>query len=408
MGQHAVIIGGGQAAAQAIATLNTADPAAKITLVCGEPALPYQRPPLSKAYLAGTLAAERLTLKPEAFYREAGVDIRLGVRAEAVDRAAARVALSDGTHLAYDRLLLATGSKVRRLNCPGEDLPGVHYLRSLADVTAIQADLATATRAAVIGGGYIGLEAAAVLRKTGLPVTVLEREDQVLRRVVAPEVGAIYAGYHTAEGVALETGVVIDALEGTDRVSGVRTQAGTVFPADLVIIGVGILPEEDIAAAAGLEAANGIAVDAAAQTSDPAIFAAGDCTRHPSALYGRSIRLESVQNAIDQAKAAASAMAGSPAAYDAVPWFWSDQYDLKLQIAGLSEGYDRIVLRGDPAARQFAAFYLQTGRLIAVDAVNSVPDYMFGRSLIAKKAEIPPEILADPGRSMKDIASGFL
>ncbi|MFO1187113.1 MAG: FAD-dependent oxidoreductase [Alphaproteobacteria bacterium] len=406
MAESLVILGAGQAAAQAIASLRGAGFAGRIVLVGDEPQAPYQRPPLSKKYLAGEWGLDRVLLKPEAFYSEMKVEMCLGTRAEAIDRGAARVRLEGGEALPYDKLLIATGARPRPLPVPGTNLPGVHLFRTLADIDAIRPALAAGARLAVIGGGYIGLEVAAVARGLGLAVTVIEMTERCLSRVVAPEVSAFFEGVHRAAGVEIFTGERVSACEGRVKLERVFCASGRAIQADIAVVGIGVVPNAELAVAAGLACADGITVDEFALTSDPAIAAAGDCANFPSALYGRRVRLESVQNAIEQAKIAAGSLLGARKSYDEVPWFWSDQYDLKLQIAGLNQGYDRVAIRGDPAARKFAAFYLQAGRLIAVDAVNAPAEYMTSlKALIPAKAKVAPERLADTSVSMKEIAA---
>jgi 3-phenylpropionate/trans-cinnamate dioxygenase ferredoxin reductase component len=401
-----VIVGCGQAAAQAVASLRQEGYDGPLTLIGEEPFLPYQRPPLSKKFLAGELERDRLLIRPEAFYE--GVDLRNGVRAEAIDRAAGQVRLSGGGAVAYEKLLLATGSRVRLLPVPGTELRGVHYLRGIADVEAIRAGLAGAKRLVVVGGGYIGLETAAVCRNLGLDVTVLEMESRVMARVTAPVMSEFFEAVHAGEGVNIRTGVRVAAIEGAGRVERVVSADGEAFPADLVIIGAGIVPNQELAAEAGLPCEDGIVVDEYARTPDPAIFAAGDCTRHPCLVADRIVRLESVQNAIGQSKVAAASMCGRLSPYEETPWFWSDQYDLKLQIAGLSQGHNSCTLRGAPESRSFAAFYLKDGRVIAVDAVNSPAEYLVGRKLVSARAEVAPERLADTAIPIKEIGAPYM
>lgn len=389
-----VIIGAGQAAAQAVATLRAEAYAGALTLIGDEPFPPYQRPPLSKAYLSGDFTRDRLFLRPESFYAESQCTMLLGRHASKIDRTARRVHLPDGTELPYDRLLLTTGARVRTLPLRGADLPGVHYLRGIADVDAIRAHLVPGARLAVVGGGYIGLEVAAVAVKRGVDVTVIEATERVMVRAVTPPMSAFYEQAHRSAGVKFLLNATAQAFEGSSSVTGVVTNAGNV-PADVALVGVGVVPNQEIARDAGLACDNGIVVDEFAATSDPDIFAAGDCTNHPAFAGGR-VRLESVQNAIDQAKHAALGMVGRPSAYSEVPWFWSDQYDLKLQIAGLAKPDDLVVLRGDPATRKFSAFHLRDGVVAAVEAVNSAPEYIVGRRLIAARARVAPERLADP------------
>ena len=367
---------------------------ATLTLIGDEPYPPYQRPPLSKAYLSGDFARDRLFLRPEAFYVESQCTLLLGRHASKIDRAGKRVHLADGSELAYDKLLLTTGARVRTLPLRGAGLEGVHYLRGIADVDALRPRLVSGSRLAVVGGGYIGLEVAAVAVKRGVDVTVIEAADRVMARAVTPPMSSFYEQAHRSAGVKFLLNATAQAFEGSSSVTAVVTNAGTV-PADVALVGVGVVPNQEIARDAGLVCDNGIVVDEFAATSDPDIFAAGDCTNHPSFAGGR-VRLESVQNAIDQAKHAALAMVGRPSAYQEVPWFWSDQYDLKLQIAGLARPDDVVVMRGDPAARKFAAFHLRDGVLAAVEAVNAAPEYIVGRRLIAARARVAAERLADP------------
>lgn len=402
MAQSVVIIGAGHAAVQAVDTLRRDGHTGPIVLVGDEPWLPYNRPPLSKKYLSGELERERLWLRSSQYYQQHRVDTRLGVRVTAIDRATQRLRLSDGGELTYDRLILCMGSTPRRLEVPGHELGGIHCLRTIADVDAIRADLAGARRMVVVGGGYIGLEAAACGRHLGLDVTVLEMASRPMARVVAPEVSDFFSQRHAREGVRILCDTSVTAFLGEGRVAAVRC-GGREFPADLVIVGVGILPDVTLAAAAGLRCDNGVWVDEHCRTSDPSVYAAGDCTNHPSVRYGRRVRLESVDNAVEQAKTAAANICGKPARHEHIPWFWSDQYDVKLQIAGLSTGYDQTVLRGDPASGSFALYYFSGGELIAVDAVNSMRDFMTGKRWLAERRRPDPAQLADPGVDLKTI-----
>jgi 3-phenylpropionate/trans-cinnamate dioxygenase ferredoxin reductase subunit len=397
-----VIIGAGQAGAQAVASLRAEGYSGAITLVGDEPFPPYQRPPLSKAYLAGDFARERLFLKPDSFYTESKCELRLGTRATRIERAAKTVQLADGSAIPYDRLLLATGAKVRTLPIPGSELKGVHYLRGIADADALRRHFQPGASFAVVGGGYIGLEVAAVAVKQGVDVTVLETADRLMVRAASPRVSAFYEQEHRSHGVSLLLNATARGFEGADSVAAVITNAGKI-PADIVLVGVGIEPEIELARGAGLTCDNGIVVDETTATSDPDIFAAGDCTNHPAFSGGR-VRLESVQNAIDQAKHAALGLLGRPAPYREVPWFWSDQYDLKLQIAGLARPNDITVLRGNPDSRKFAVFHLRDGVVAAVEAVNAAPEYIAGRRLIAARASVPPARLADTTIPAKSLA----
>ena len=402
MSQTIVIVGAGQAGVQAVASLRAEGFAGTITMVGDEAFAPYQRPPLSKAYLLGMFARDRLFLKPEAFYRESACELILGVGVRAIDRAAKTVSLSDGRMLPYGQLLLATGTRVRPIRCPGADLPGIHYLRSIADVDGLRPALEKGKRLAVVGGGYIGLEIAAVAAKHGLEVTVFEALERVMARAVSRPVSDFFERVHRAAGVKLLLNTAVEAFEGNGRLEALRA-GGKSYPADLALVGIGVVPNMELARDAGLPCEDGIVVGENCATADPAIFAAGDCTWHVG-REGIPLRLESVQNAIDQAKHAAYAMVGRPHPYREVPWFWSDQYDLKLQIAGLARDGDRIVVRGDPAARKFAVFHLREGAVAAVEAVNAPPEYLVGRKLIADGARIAPERLADTAIPMKNIA----
>ncbi len=403
MTETCIVVGAGHAAGQAVASLRQGGFDGKILLIGDEPYIPYQRPPLSKAFLAGELELERLYFRPADFYSDAAVELRLGVRVTRIDRAARAVVLSDGETLPYDKLLLTIGSRVRELAVPGADLDGVFYLRKIDDVKGIRERFAPGRRLVIAGGGYIGLEVAAVAVEQGLRVTVLEMAPRVMARVVAPQVSDFYAAVHRAAGVDIRNGVRVMAFEGEDRVERVLSSDGASFDADLVVVGVGILPNDELARSAGLDCDNGIVVDEYARTSDPTIFAAGDCTDHPNALLGRRLRLESVHNAVEQAKTAAASICGNLKSYAQVPWFWSDQYDLKLQIAGLSGDHDQTVMRGDPRDRAFALFYLRDGVLIAVDAINRSGEFMGSKKLIAEKARVPTDRLADPSISMRNL-----
>lgn len=403
MSQTIVIVGAGQAGVQAVLSLRAEGFAGAITMVGDEPFAPYQRPPLSKAYLMGTFERDRLFLKPDAFYRESACELILGVAVRAIDRAAKTVTLSDGRTLPYDMLLLATGTRVRPIRCPGADLAGIHYLRSIADVDRLRPALEKGERLVIVGGGYIGLEVAAVAAKHGLEVTVFEALERVMARAVSRPVSDFFEQVHRAAGVKLLLNTGVEGFEGAGQLEAVRA-GGKPYPADLALVGIGVVPNMELAKDAGLPCEDGIVVDEnCASPADPAIFAAGDCTWHVG-REGVPLRLESVQNAIDQAKHAAYAMAGKPRPYREVPWFWSDQYDLKLQIAGLARDGDRIVVRGDPAARKFAVFHLREGAVAAVEAVNAPSEYLVGRKLIADGARIAPERLADTSIPMKSIA----
>jgi 3-phenylpropionate/trans-cinnamate dioxygenase ferredoxin reductase subunit len=397
-----LIIGGGQAGAQAIDTLRREGFKGRLVLVSDEPYLPYQRPPLSKKFLAGELAAERLPFRHQTFYDEHRVELKLGIRATRLDPAARRVALANGEEIVYDRLLLCLGAASRQLTCPGADLPGVHYLRGIADVPKIQAGLKQGARAVIIGGGYIGLETAATARHMGCAVTVLEMADRVMNRVVAATVSEYFAREHCAQGVKIVCNTRVVRLEGGTQIERVVCADGSTFEADLLVVGVGAVANMQLAGAAGLACENGIVVDEYCRTSNPAIYAAGDCTYHPSLRFDMRVRLESVDNAFEQAKAAALNILDRPTIHDRVPWFWSDQFDNKLLIVGLSQGHDQQVTRGDPATRSFTVCYLKGGELLAVEAINHSRDYMAARKLIADRARPDINKLADPSVALKD------
>jgi 3-phenylpropionate/trans-cinnamate dioxygenase ferredoxin reductase subunit len=398
-----VIVGAGQAGAQAAISLRQWGFAGSIVLVGDEPVPPYERPPLSKDFLKGALAEDRLFLKSPAWYADNRVDLRRGVRAVSIDRERRTVELEGGEELPWDALVLATGSRPRPLRVEGAGLPGVFELRSIADANAIRPSLVPGARLVVVGAGYVGLEVAAVARTLGLEVVVLEAMERVLARVAGPVVSEFFEHEHRSRGVDVRCGARLDGFEGSGRLEAVRLAGGERLPAGLAVVGVGILPCDELAKACGLACDDGIVVDRDARTSDAAVFAIGDCARRPLVHYGRSGRLESVHNAIEQGKLAAAAILGRARPAEDVPWFWSDQYDLKLQIAGLSAGFDRIVVRGEPDSRKFAAFYLKDGALLAVDAVGMPMEFMASRQLILRGARPDPGALANPGVPMKSI-----
>ncbi|HVJ00462.1 MAG TPA: FAD/NAD(P)-binding oxidoreductase [Sphingomonas sp.] len=399
-----LIVGAGHGGAQAAIALRQNGFAGSIAMIGDEPELPYERPPLSKDYLAGDKPFERLLIRPPAFWAERAVTMRTGTRVVAVDAAAHRVTTDTGETIGYGTLVWATGGTPRRLACRRHDLAGVHAVRTRTDVDQLSGELVDTRRVVVIGAGYIGLEAAAVLAKFGKQVTVLEAQDRVLARVAGTALSDFYAAEHRAHGVDLRLGVSVDSLEGEARVTGVRLADGATIAADLAIVGIGIEPAVAPLIAAGAAGGNGVAVDAQCRTSLPNIFAIGDCARHANAFAGGAeIRLESVQNANDMANVAARAILGEPTQYDAVPWFWSNQYDLKLQTVGLSLGHDTAIVRGDPATRRFSVVYLCGGRVIALDCVNMVKDYVQGRKLVEARAAPDPAALADPAVPLKEL-----
>jgi 3-phenylpropionate/trans-cinnamate dioxygenase ferredoxin reductase component len=400
-----VVVGAGHAAGQAVASMRQDKYEGEIVVIGDEAHVPYQRPPLSKQYLSDEHGIDRVYLRPAAFYSERNIRVLLGTRATAIDRARRTVTTDSGETIEYTKLLLATGGRARKLSIPGSDLPGIYYLRTISDVDAIKTALVPGAKLAIVGGGYIGLEVAAVTVKRGFDVTVVEMEERILKRVTTAAMSAFYDKLHTSRGVKIVTSARCVGFEGTTKLTGVKLDGRPTLPADVAIVGVGIIPNVELATAAGLECENGIRVDDHCRTSDPDIFAAGDCTNHPNALLGRRLRLESVPNATDQARVAVTNMLGGDATYAAIPWFWSDQYELKLQMVGFSSDGDTAVVRGDPAKNQFATFYLKNGALVAVDAVNSPKEFMACRQLVARGAHIDPKRLADPTVQMKELLS---
>ena len=400
-----LIVGAGHGGAQAAIALRQRKFAGSIALLGDEPELPYERPPLSKDYLAGEKPFERILIRPAAFWAEREVTMLPGRTVVSVDPAAHRVTTADGATIGYGTLIWAAGGAPRRLVCSGHDLRGVHGVRSRADVDRMIAELPAVTRVIVIGGGYIGLEAAAVLTKLGKHVTVLEAAPRVLARVAGEPLSRFYEAEHRAHGVDLRTGVSVDCIEERDgAASGVRLADGTVLAGEMVIVGIGIVPAVAPLIDAGAAGGNGVTVDALCRTTLPDIFAIGDCAAHPNRYAeGGTIRLESVQNANDQATTVAKLLTGEAVPYDAVPWFWSNQYDLKLQTVGLSTGYDAVVVRGDIAARSFSVVYLRSGTVIALDCVNMTRDYVQGRALVTARAVIDPAMLADMTVPLKEM-----
>ena len=395
-----IVAGAGHAGGQATASLRQEKYEGDIAIIGDEPHIPYQRPPLSKQYLAGEHGLERVYLRPEKFYADRNVTIKSGVRIESIDRAAQTVATSVGEVLSYTKLLLATGSRPRRLQLKGGDLAGIHYLRTIADVDAIKREMAPGRKVVVVGGGYIGLEVAAVCIGAGLKVWVIEMEDRILQRVTTPFMSEFYHDLHSTRGVRLNTRATVTGFAGDGRVKQVLC-GETSFDADLVIVGIGIVPNVELAAEAGLACDNGIVVDDRCRTADPNIYAAGDCTNHPNPLLNRRLRLESVPNAMEQARVAAANMCGGDKVYASVPWFWSDQYDLKLQMVGFAADGDTEVLRGDKARNSFAVFHLKDGAIAAVDAVNSPKEFMICRRLIGRVVDA--QALADRDTDLKSL-----
>lgn len=403
-----LIVGAGHAGAQVASLLRQQNFKGSVAMFGDEPEHPYERPPLSKDYLSGEKTFDRLALRPLSFWAEQGIEVVPGRRVVAVDAKAHRVRTASGEEIGYGSLIWATGGAPRKLSCPGHDLQGVHSVRTRADVDRMMAGLDRTHRVVVVGGGYIGLEAASVLTKLGKSVTVLEAQDRVLARVAGEALSRFYEAEHRARGVDVRLSVAVERLEGEGgRVTGVRLVDGSLLPADMVIVGIGIVPAVEPLVAAGLAPANGVEVDEYCRTALPDVFAVGDCAAHrnPYAASAAPIRLESVQNANDQAKVVAKFLTGQPEAYDAVPWFWSDQFDLRLQTVGLSTGYDETVVRGDPATRSFSIVYLKDGAVIALDCVNVVRDYVQGKALVKARMKLAPPLLADGATPLKSLVA---
>jgi len=395
-----VIVGAGHAAGQAAASLRQEGYQGEIVIIGDEPHIPYQRPPLSKQYMSGEHGVERVYLRPQKFYEDKNITLKVGTQVERIDTAAKQVTTSDGETIAYEHLLLCTGGRPRRLPVPGADLEGIYYLRTISDVDAIRAELEPGRTLVIVGAGYIGLEVASVAVQHGLEVHVLEMESRVLQRVTTPEMSTYYHDLHTSRGVQIHTSTTVTGFEGDGRVSRVLCGDKS-FDTDLVIVGIGIVPNVEIAEAAGLECANGIVVDDHCRTSDPFIYAAGDCTNHPNPLLDRRLRLESVPNAMEQARVAAANICGGDKVYASIPWFWSDQYELKLQMVGFSSDGDTQIIRGDMDKNEFAVFYLRDGKVVAADAVNSAKEFMICKQLIGKPVD--PKVLADPDTDLKTL-----
>lgn len=396
-----VIIGAGQAAAVAAATLRKEKYTGAIKILGDESHPPYDRPPLSKHYLAGELSLAETLIRPAEFYSDNDIELLTNTRVSSIDVNAKQVVTESETVFEYDKLVITTGSRARKLNLPGCQLGGIFYLRSLNDVDLIRTSMGSAKKLCVIGGGYVGLEVAAVARKAGLNVTVIETQDRILQRVTTPEMSDYYHQLHTERGVNIMLNQAVTGFEGSsERGSVTKVLCGDLsVDADIVVIGVGILPNIEIAQEAGLECNNGIVVDDHGQTSNPDIYAAGDCANHPNRLLNRRLRLESVPNAIEQARVACINLLGGDVEYASIPWFWSDQYELKLQMVGFSSDGEESVLRGDKSTNRFAVFHLKEGRVVAVDAVNSSKAFMLGKRLYGKSVDAV--LLADESVELK-------
>jgi 3-phenylpropionate/trans-cinnamate dioxygenase ferredoxin reductase subunit len=401
-----VIVGSGHGGAQAAIALRQNGHEGSVLIVSRDRNPPYERPPLSKEYLAGEKPFERIQIRPEQFWADKDIELRLGRNVNEVDPVARELGLSDDTRITYRKLIWAAGGDARRMSCPGSDNAGIHYVRTRRDVDTLREELAAgAKRAVIVGAGYIGLEAAAVLRKLDCQVTVVEVLDRVLARVAGPQLSDFYAAYHREQGVDLRLSTAVETITGENgRVTGVMTDSGETIACDVIIAGIGIVPSVGPLIAAGAAGSNGVDVDAYGRTTLDNIYAIGDCASHANPYAdNKVIRLESVQNANDMATIAAKAIMGDKQAYDAVPWFWSNQYDLRLQTVGISIGYDATVLRGDPAKKKFSVVYLREGVVIALDCVNNTKDYVQGRKLVMARAEVDPEVLADSAVPLKDM-----
>jgi 3-phenylpropionate/trans-cinnamate dioxygenase ferredoxin reductase subunit len=395
-----VIVGAGHAAGQAAASLRQEKYEGEIIIIGDEPHIPYQRPPLSKQYMSGEQGLERVYLRPEKFYADKDITVKVNTRVENIDTAANTVTTDAGETISYEYLLISTGGRPRHINVPGADLKGIHYLRTIADVDNIRDEMTEGRRLVIVGGGYIGLEVASVAVAAGMSVDVLEMEERILQRVTTPEMSSYYHNLHTSRGVNIHTSTMVSGFDGDTRVSKVVC-GDQEFDADVVIVGIGIIPNVEVAEAAGIKIDNGIVVDDHCHTSADRVYAAGDCTNHPNELLNRRLRLESVPNAMEQARVAVANMCGGDKVYASIPWFWSDQYELKLQMVGFSSDGDTQIIRGDMAANTFAVFYLKDNKIVAADAVNSPKEFMICKQLIGKPVD--PAVLADPDSDLKTL-----
>ena len=408
MANGCVIVGAGQAGFEAAAALRAEGYQEPVALIGDEAHLPYQRPPLSKGFILDKQGMDEIELRPSQFFSDHRIDLVTGDRVTAIDRARKRVALASGASRSYDALVLACGARNRQLPVPGADLDGVLYLRTLDESRTVKERLQDANDIVVVGGGFIGLEIAASARSLGKSVTVLEAQPRLMPRVVAPLVSSFYDTLHAGRGVTVVCNAMVCEIAGDIEHRGdarsVRLDNGQTYAADLVVVGIGVVPNAELARDAGLDTGNGIVVDKYLQTSDAAIFAIGDCAEHPNPYAGCRVRLESVQNAADQARAVAAAIAGKRAPYTAVPWFWTDQFDIRLQMAGLSQGYDEAVTRGHPEGQKFSVYYFRESRLIAVDSINRPADHIVARRLLASHAPVTPQQAADDSVNLKSLA----
>ena len=401
--EHLVIVGAGQSAIQCITSLRKEDYPGLITLVGEEEHLPYQRPPLSKGFLEDTVSNERLYFKKLEFFVENKVQLKLGTKAEEIDIENNNIHLSDNTKLSFDKLVFATGSSVRKLDFPGKDLNSIHYLRGLDDALSIKKDLQTRQNIVVVGAGYIGLEVAAIAAKQNKSVTVIEMADRVMNRTVDPQISDYYLNLHQKNGVTFKFNTSLKEIVGASNPEKVICSDGAEVKADMVIIGAGIMPNVELAENAGLSCDNGIVVNEFGKTDHTNIYACGDCTNHPNKLLNKKIRLESVHNAMEQSKTVASSIINKSIAYNQIPWFWSDQYDHKLQIVGLSGEHDKVIMRGDMSEAKFMLFYTKDEKLIAVDAVNNSKEFLICKKLVANKVTIKPDEISNPDTNLNDL-----
>jgi len=401
--ENLVIVGAGQSAIQCITSLRKEDYPGLITLVGEEEHLPYQRPPLSKGFLEDTVSNERLYFKKLEFFIENKVQLKLGTKAEEIDIENNNIHLSDNTKLSFDKLVFATGSSVRKLDFPGKDLNSIHYLRGLDDALSIKKDLQTSQNIVVVGAGYIGLEVAAIAAKQNKSVTVIEMADRVMNRTVDPQISDYYLNLHQKNGVTFKFNISLKEIIGTNNPEKVVCSDGSEVAADMVVIGAGIMPNVELAENAGLSCDNGIVVNEFGKTDHADIYACGDCTNHPNKLLNKKIRLESVHNAMEQSKTVASSIINKSLAYNQIPWFWSDQYDHKLQIVGLSGDHDKVIMRGDMSEAKFMLFYTKDDKLIAVDAVNNSKEFLICKKLVANKVTIKPDEISNPATNLNDL-----
>ena len=398
-----VVIGSGQAAIQTVMSLKRNEFTGSIKVIGEEDHLPYQRPPLSKDFLLEEYKPERVSLKKKEFYEENGVDLILGKRAESIDTILKEITLSDENKIRYDQLIIATGSRVRKLNVPGSDKKGIYYLRDLDDANALKQRLKKNKKMVIVGAGYIGLEVASVAASLGVEVTVIEMANRVMNRTVDPMISSYYQKLHESNGVKIHLDNGLKAFEGGDSVNAVLCSDGLILEADLVVIGAGVLPNQEIAIEAGLECNNGIMVNEFGETSTAHVYACGDCTNHPNKGLNTRLRLESVHNAMEQSKTVANTIMGNKEPYDQVPWFWSDQYDHKLQLVGISGDHDEVVMRGLESEQKFLLFYLKNSELIAVNAINSSKEFLICRKLVANKVKISSDVIKDQSVNLNDL-----